>query len=269
MSNIEEAILRHGARGMDVLKEYMPENFCELATKALYELNRGTILLATGFYVAGFTETDGPLGTLTLALALKKLGFNSVIVTDTYSKDCFEKYGVETVYVPLDADNDYLSNLFESYSPVGLVSIERCGKNIRGKYENMRGVDIGEYTAPVDELFIIAKEKNIPTWGVGDGGNEIGMGNLKDIITDKLSLTPCRVEVDYLVIATVSNWGAYGITGYLEKFSGEQLKPEFDWAKEYLAFTSELGSLDGVNKTKTITVDGLPIEYEEEAWNLR
>lgn len=34
------------------------------------------------------------------------------------------------------------------------------------------------------------------------------MGNLKDVISKKLSLVPCVNKVDHLVIATVSNWGS-------------------------------------------------------------
>ena len=51
----------------------------------------------------------------------------------------------------------------------------------------------------------MARQEGIPTFGVGDGGNEIGMGNLKEVIMSKLALTPCDIEVDALIIATVSN----------------------------------------------------------------
>lgn len=263
---IEHIILEHGSRGMDILREHLPADYCKQAAEALYKLERGNIILTTGFYVVGFTETDGPVGTLTLALALKKLGFNPYIFTDIYSKDCFECYGVETVYVPLDADDEYFAKQLDIYKPVGIISIERCGRNLNDDYANMRGISIKEYTAPMDGMFEIAAARGILTIGVGDGGNEIGMGNLKDVIKDKLSLNPCCTKVDYLVIATVSNWGAYGITGYLSRLADKELMEDFGWAVEYLKYTNTLGSLDGVSHKCEVAVDGLPIEYEKEVW---
>ena len=38
----------------------------------------------------------------------------------------------------------------------------------------MRGIDIGKYTAPIDELFRLAKGKTA-TIGIGDGGNDISI----------------------------------------------------------------------------------------------
>ena len=92
---IEDIILRHSQRGMDVLRPYMPKAFCEEAVEALLNLPHGVIFLTTGFYVAGYAETDGPLGTEVLAQALKKLGYQPVIVTDALCKDYFEPMGLE------------------------------------------------------------------------------------------------------------------------------------------------------------------------------
>ena len=97
---IEDIILRHSQRGMDVLRPYMPKAFCEEAVEALLNLPHGVIFLTTGFYVAGYAETDGPLGTEVLAQALKKLGYQPVIVTDALCKDYFEPMGLEVEYVP-------------------------------------------------------------------------------------------------------------------------------------------------------------------------
>ena len=96
---IEDIILRHSQRGMDVLRPYMPKAFCEEAVEALLNLPHGVIFLTTGFYVAGYAETDGPLGTEVLAQALKKLGYQPVIVTDALCKDYFEPMGLEVEYV--------------------------------------------------------------------------------------------------------------------------------------------------------------------------
>jgi acetylornithine deacetylase/succinyl-diaminopimelate desuccinylase-like protein len=56
------------------------------------------------------------------------------------------------------------------------ISIERCGQAFDGRPRNLRGVDIGDFTAPLDELFLGGPWAKL---AVGDGGNEIGM-HLRD-----------------------------------------------------------------------------------------
>lgn len=261
---IENIILHHSNRGMHLLREKLPENYCREAAQDILSWERGNVLLTTGFYVAGYAETDGPVGTVMLAKALNKLGYHAVIVTDEYCKGFFEPEKIETVYMKNSDGEPFCAELIEKFKPVGMISIERCGQNTQDDYANMRGVSIKENTAPVDMLF--AKYLGqIPTIGVGDGGNEIGMGNMKDVIAEKLSLIPCKVCVDRLVIATVSNWGAYGIVAYLALLSGDKsLLPGYKWVASYLKSIVALGSVDGVSKENVPSVDGFPQEIEEE-----
>jgi len=127
----------------------------------------------------------------------------------------------------------------------------------------VRTVSIAEKTARVDLFFEIAAGK-IPTIGVGDGGNEIGMGNVASLIKKNLSLTPCVIKTDLLVIATVSNWGAYAITAYLEKLSGKKLLMSYEDVLDYIQKTVEIGSVDGVLKERVVSVDGFGMETEKE-----
>lgn len=261
--SIEDIVLRHTGRGMDVLRKYMKADYAKTAAEIILEWEKGTVFLATGFYVAGFAETDGPAGTVFLAKALKTLGYKPVIITDDYCKDFFESEMIDVVYMPFDAGEEWCKKCLESYKPVGLISIERCGLNVENEYANMRGVSISNKTAPVDILFQQALG-SIPTVGVGDGGNEIGMGNLADVISQQLSLKPCAVKVDNLVIATVSNWGAYAITAYLEKLSGQKVFMKFHEVEAFIKKTVELGSVDGVLKQPLVSVDGFSMDVEKE-----
>lgn len=264
METLEEIVLRHSHRGMTILKEYMNRNYCEQAAKRLLSLRRGTVLLTTGFYVKGHAETDGPLGTMMTARALERLGFHSVIVTDKYCRDFFEPEDLTVEYVETDAEEQVYSGLLKFYDPCALISIERCGHNVRSDYANMRGVSIASETARTDLLFELARERGIATFGVGDGGNEIGMGNVKDIIARKLSLVPCVVEVDHLIIATVSNWGAYALVAYLQELTGERLLLDYEEVRGYLERIVALGSVDGTNGKCIPTVDGFSLEVEQE-----
>ena len=132
----------------------MREDYCREAASQILELEKGTILLTTGFYVAGHAETDGPLGTLVMADALQKLGYHPVIVTDEFCRGFFENEDLEVYYAGVNDEAQEYDRMLETYRPVGLISIERCGRNVEDDYANMRGISIKEYTASTDWLFI-------------------------------------------------------------------------------------------------------------------
>ena len=273
---VEDIILQHSNRGMDKLQKYLPADYCEQAAKAVYAWERGSVFLTTGFYVAGAPETDGPPGLMVLAKTLRQLGFSVVVVTDIFCEGLFDELE-DVVYVPIRPEPHYFERLILKYHPVGMISIERCGKNTEGDYANMRGISIAQYTASIDCLFELAATHQIPTVGIGDGGNEIGMGVLKQQITEQLSLVPCVVPVDYLVIATVSNWGAYGLAACLascyvqQHTSGQGLgrkhkspMPTEEWLRTYLEDIVEKGAVDGVIGKPVVSVDGFPADIEFE-----
>ena len=99
---------------------------------------------------------------------------------------------------------------------------------------------------------------------MGDGGNEIGMGNLALEIAAKLELVPCAVRVDNLIIASVSNWGAYGLAAWLSKLCGEDLLAQFEECRDFIARTVRLGSVDGVTHEFSCSVDGVGMDGEAE-----
>ena len=261
--SIEDIILQYSKRGMPVLRELLPENYCLDAAEEILSWKRGTVLLTTGFYVAGYAETDGPLGTMALAGALRKLGFFPVIVTDRYCEGYFEAEDIAVEYMDLDADDAAADAILEKYQPVGLISVERCGRDLNGIYANMRHVDISAGTAPCDALFLKALG-TIPTIGVGDGGNEIGMGNVAEAVRTRLNLVPAEVKADILVIATVSNWGAYGIVAALEQLTRLPLLLSFSKAERFLRRTVGMGSVDGISHEHIVRVDGFGMETEKE-----
>lgn len=262
---IEDIILKYSRRGMHKLRRYLPENYCEEAAKEILSWPRENVLLTTGFYVAGHAETDGPAGTVVLANALKSLGFRPHILTDENCLRYFEPEGLDTIYMPYGAGDSFCLSLLEELQPAGMISIERCGRNLRDDYANMHGESIRSHTAQIDRLFDAAYGK-VPTIGVGDGGNEIGMGNLADAIERELTLVPCRTKVDKLVIATVSNWGAYGMAAYLAKLTALPLFPPVGEVEAYLQRTVSLGSVDGCSEQNVCTVDGFSLSQSESVY---
>ena len=213
---------------------------------------------------------------MVMARALRALGYHPVILTDSFCKGFFEPEGIDVEYLAMQAEDADCLAVVQKYRPVGMISIERCGRNIQDDYANMRGLSIAENTAPVDRLFELtgpdAAESScrIPSIGVGDGGNEIGMGNLKDVITKDLALVPCRVKTDLLVTASVSNWGAYGIAAALQLLTGERIYSEIDGepvdqkTEKFIAMTVDVGSVDGVTHQRVAHVDGYEAGVETE-----
>ena len=260
----EEVTLRYSKRGMTLLKEYLQKDYCKKAAEKLLQAPKGNVLITTGFYVAGYAETDGPIGTLAVAKALEGLGYHGIVITDKYCEGFFELKNISVEYVAIDADQSVYEEILEKYRPVYMISIERCGHNLENEYANMRGDSITGQTACIDTLFELAAEKKIPTIGVGDGGNEIGMGNVRQVILEKLELNPCVVTVDDLIIATTSNWGAYALAAYMAKLSGRPVFITYEEIEEYMAQIVALGCVDGVTKQKKMGTDGFSMEIGKE-----
>ena len=265
--DIEDIIMSHSQRGMPILRDHLPSKYCQESAEYILSWKKGVIFITTGFYVAGHAETDGPPGALILCLILKKLGYIPMILTDKYCQDFFEKYDIKVIYMDINMEKgnkmEFIEKTIKEYNPCGMISIERCGLNIENKYANMRNISISEHTAEIDLFFEIYYNK-IPTIGIGDGGNEIGMGNLENIIKDNLNLIPCKIKVDKLIISSVSNWGGYGLAAYLCKLTNNKsfFESVEKTVKDYIKYIISLGSVDGVTHENKEKVDGYDIEIE-------
>jgi len=140
----------------------------------------------------------------------------------------------------------------------------------RNRCHSMRGVDITKETSPAHLLFENASRLDpaVKTIGVGDGGNEIGMGKIAwDVIRRNIKLggrIACRVATDYLIVAGVSNWGAYGLATGVRLLRNAPHVPDLydvERDRQLLQVMIDFGPLvDGVTGTRTATVDGLPFE---------
>jgi hypothetical protein len=76
---------------------------------------------------------------------------------------------------PSEADR-----LFEQLHPRAAISIERPGRNEKGQYHMANGRSISDFVAKLDELFERVGRSGGVTIGIGDLGNELGMGALKE-----------------------------------------------------------------------------------------
>jgi D-glutamate cyclase len=241
------------------------------AASALAAAPAARVGLITGFYVPlgspPAAETDGPVGTALLAKGLAEIGVPCRIATDEPCRSACTAAlaGAGAARVPVDATD--VAATIAVWREAGIthaISIERCGRSADGAPRNMRGLDISSYTAPLDELFTAGPWETI---AIGDGGNEIGMGSLpRELIAqhvDHGETIACATPARHLIVAGVSNWGAYALLGALAA-----LRP--DWREHLLACLDEkldkavleatvnLGpAVDGVSRLGAMTVDNL------------
>jgi hypothetical protein len=87
------------------------------------------------------------------------------------------------------------------------------------------------------------------------------MGNLAQIIAP-MDIQGAATTCDELIVADVSNWGAFGLVTLLEALKGRPLFGPFR-LDECLAYLARNGSLDGVTRKNTETEDGLPLSEGE------
>jgi hypothetical protein len=192
---------------------------------------------------------------------------------------------------------DGARRLLEAERPTHLVAIERPGRNRAGDYLNMRGVSVAAWNAPIDELFVVAgavsparaegglrkthagsvarpaRAEGGPrkmragsdlrrpvTIGIGDGGNEIGMGAVRAKLArlDRLRARIATVvSVDHLVVAGVSNWGGYGVVAALARLTGLDLLHTPEIERRLIATCVAAGACDGVTRRREPTVDSI------------
>ena len=267
--SIEDIILDHDRRGIAALRAHLPDDFCDQAGALVLE-HPGTAIIITGFYIlaAGAVETDGPAGAIVIGDALRKLGNEVVYVTDKWSVPLMEAAvgdDVRVVDFPIadaEASKRRADELLSEIDPAVVIAIERCGLTDEGMFRNMHGQDITPYNARID--YLVSGHPH--TVGIGDGGNEIGMGNLAKEVTEVPTLVkiPCVTQVSKLVISSVSNWGGYGLAASISKLSGRNLLPSIEDEQDLVRRTVDLGAVDGMSAKQEYKVDGFTLEENSQ-----
>jgi len=116
--------------------------------------------------------------------------------------------------------------------------------------------------------------------GIGDGGNEVGMGKVyPKVLTSSVpnaSTIACVVPCDHLVVSSVSNWGGYAVAAAVAVIASAPSNsdpPVFASAEEAVSRclpTAEqeeaicqrlvdAGARDGITAKQEAWVDGFPL----------
>ena len=258
------------------------------------------MLIVTGFVVAeGMPETDGPPGAAVLGRALRRLGAQVRYTSDPVVLPVLEA-SLRALDEPLDVfaypeGPDAASTVLKRERSTHLVAIERPGRGRAGDYLNARGTSVAQWNRPLDEMFLraggtgvrshalLGRATHAPsrargpryknsvdrtprrpvTIGVGDGGNEIGMGRVRARLAREGALMAriaSVVSVDHLVVAGVSNWGAYGIVAQLGRLTGQPLLHTPTDERTMIDACVSAGAVDGLTRRREPTVDALPAD---------
>lgn len=257
---LEDIVLADDRRHMTALRPFLPSDF--VSDAAQFILDRpGTVLIVTGFFIVGANapETDGPPGAAALGAALASLGYEVSFVTDQFSRRVVEAVtgGGPILEFPVAGAQEsdaFARALIAKSRPSLVVAIERPALLGDGSYRNCRGAELTGFNARTDHLF----EHAAATVGIGDGGNEIGMGILRDRIAaiDGLPSDPSVTGADRLVVASCSNWGAYGVIAAMSRLRGRDLLPSVERGHELVVRAVEAGAVEGLSGEAKDWVDG-------------
>jgi hypothetical protein len=272
------------------------------AARLLQERGRrgGMALIVTGAGAPPYLpygETDGPPGAVALARALGRgLGVGTVLVTEPQYMPgvraaaaagglpvlddamAAQRPGatvLRTYPVGDEEGRREAEALVEQYRPAIVIAVEKLGPNAKGVIHSLRGVDGTAHTGKAQYLILAAQAREIPTLGFGDGGNELGCGMIYETVRRVLEYgamcqCPCgdgmatTVKTDALVIANMSNWGAYGTVACLALLLGDPgLLPDPVDERRVIQECAQQGAGDGMFGLPIPWVDGTSAAVQE------
>ncbi len=247
-----------GNRGLAKLFPVCATDFAA-ACRSLAEEPRLRLGIKTGFYIPSANppafETDGPLGALFLYRTVLSIAGQADVQADerilgALSRTC------ESTGVTLGMD-------MEDWEASHWLFLECPGPCGDGRCYTMRGRDVSAFHPQNSRA-----QTSWKSIGIGDGGNEIGMGKLPhELVAECVpngERIHCRVATDFLIVAGVSNWGAYALAAGVYVLRGRKPPADLfdpDREREILEVMVREGPLvDGVTGKQTATVDGLAWE---------
>ena len=268
---------------------------CHVAAKRILDTvpEGGVVTFLTGFpefpwIGRGIAETDGPVGAAVLArslfkarsaiavfpcerhfasaieAALRGIGLSPVCADRTAIRPGDPVAVVEIADGPVDA-----AAWLTRHRPSLVVAIERPGRSGSGTYHSMSGTNVEHCLENLEEVFVDAGARGVPTVAIGDGGNEIGMGSLRDVVeahvpNGKTCGCGCgggiaaQSEAGTVVTAVVANLGASAIAASLALLTNRRdVLPSTELEMRALAACAASGAVDGQHNECVPSADGL------------
>ena len=238
-------------------------------------------------------ENDGPMGTAALARALSDgVGaFPIVVCADHHIEPVIAslkaiglgvmdpeaarrkrlRVAVVLPYSKDDAEGRrQAAALLDEWRPKALVAIEKLGPNAKGQTNTATGNLGAAPDAKIYTLFDEARGRGIFSVGIADGGNEIGSARIYDAVREihpygKTCQDGCGAGIatvtptDVLVMAAISNWGAYGVAAMVAfLLKRPELLHSAAMEDHMLLECTRAGAFDGGHGAPVLAMDGTP-----------
>ena len=259
-----------------------------LAARALIKRvrPRDVVILCAGFFVtdAMVTETDGPIGAVMLGRAVAvALDATPVFLTEITNiprlavlvrAAGLEVSDLATARVipsraailplpikPIRAVTE-AAHCFDSTAARAMISVEKPSPTRDGTCRTGSGFDFTDFVGKVGPYIDEARRRGVLTIGIADGGNEVGMGKIADTVRRIVptgEIMGAVLDTDILVVATISNWGAYAVEACLAAalHLPEALHP-LAMERRVVEASVEVGMVDPTTGLAHGWVDGTP-----------
>jgi hypothetical protein len=278
----------------------------QIANMLAPRLADSTVLLVTGTGNPVWLphgETDGPSGVAVLTRIFSSLGVRTCVLSEArflpgvagavlaggtplLPEDAWRQRRNAALAVEFPegaaAAPTFIDDLLARLPDVSAAFfIEKPGPNTLGVFHNSSGKPkADDWVAHAHLLNDRLRERGVLTVGVGDGGNEIGFGKIRDRLIDVHPYgrdcgCPCHgglldaTQVDVQFPASVSNWGAYAIAAALALALGRfDLLPAWDEVARTISAPVNEGAFDGYTGQSTATVDGTSLAANQAIYAL-
>lgn len=262
------------------------------------------VLIITGWpsrswLMDDLTETDGPVGAAVLARVLEEAsGAISVVAIAAplvrVAVECCTAAGL----IVTDLDRALRSkpgppsaaacavlplrtgtgsersalDVLRQIDPAAVIAVEAPGPNRNGLHYNVSGRQIpADLLTAAPALFRAADERGALTIGIGDGGNELGMGRLEDAVRRHVphgEQAACAVPAAHTLVACISNWGAYALAAAVCALAGRPDTLERIDVARVIARCVDAGGIDGLTARPDPLVDGTPAHHNTALMDL-
>ena len=256
-------------RSLQTLASEQP--VCEKIAR-VFDRASSRVTLVTGFVVPGLLpqgENDGPLGTVALARALHLCGHRPTVLVEPVLLETTRWLAAELgCAIPIHALDPADRGAHVAGTDIG-VAVEKPGRNECGWMHTFDGRRIVGGSIAVDDLFRELRDSGRMTIGIGDRGNEVGFGSLREEIlrlVPEASSCGCgcggglvsTTETSIVYPAAVSNWGAYGVAAALGMLCDcREAIVQPDEERRMLRIAAVRGCRDGVKRRGAYGVDGI------------
>jgi hypothetical protein len=260
-------------------RKLVDEPLCGRAAELLSDAR--VAVVAAGFPIlrfGGAPESDGLLSSVIFGRWVEERGGQAVLLVDegfeTVAETGLRAAGARLSMVksvPHDVGEEAVTRLVEETGADILVAVERPGANKHGQYHNSVGENITSYTAPLDKFFEKLSNSGRTFIAFGDGGNEAGMGLIRDAVETHVPhgavcSCPCNggiassTTATHLVVASISDLGFYGAMVLADAQAYRQAFQKFRQAAKALFGA---GCVDPSYGREKLGVDGLGIAAVE------